>query len=289
MRSYHDIQGDGGSGIAEQVAAQRARALAALRAVRRVVAVGSGKGGVGKSTLTHGLAAALARRGQRVAILDADLNGPSQAHLAGLGTAPLVPAVDGTLSLPRNREGIGVVSLGTLLPEDEALAFPSVAAGESHVWRATREFAFLGQLLGSVAWGELDLLLVDLPPGAERTVQYAEFFGREAEFVLVTIPQALALGVVARSLAALAETPNRVLGYVENMSGYACSGCGTVRPLFPPEAGISLDLACLGRVPFDPALAAGGPTAGSAAGRALDEIAAVLEARSFGATGEVLR
>ena len=113
MKSYHDIQGDGGSKIVEQVSEQRARIAAALADVRQMVAVGSGKGGVGKSTLTFGLARALRQRNRRVAILDADLNGPSQARLAGLGAAPLIPEADGALAMPRTETGIGVVSLGS--------------------------------------------------------------------------------------------------------------------------------------------------------------------------------
>ncbi|HKQ61638.1 MAG TPA: P-loop NTPase [Candidatus Polarisedimenticolaceae bacterium] len=255
MKGYHDITEDGGAGILQQVGVQRARIAQALAGVRRRLAIGSGKGGVGKSTLVRQLASALAGDGRRVAVLDADLNGPSQARLAGMPAAPFLPGANG-IALPRNREGIGVVSLGSLLPESTALEFPSVSTGEAHVWRATREFTLLGELLGSVEWGELDLLLLDLPPGAERTVQYADYFGRETAFVLVTIPTDLARGVVARSIAALRQTANPLLGYVENMQGYYCTGCGSVKPLFAPGAGVALELPCLGRIPFDPELAA---------------------------------
>jgi ATP-binding protein involved in chromosome partitioning len=274
MKSYYDIQGDGGSKIVEQVTEQRARIATALGGVRRLVAVGSGKGGVGKSTLTLGLARALRQRDHRVAILDADLNGPSQARLAGLGAAPLVPAADGALAMPRTEAGIGVVSLGSLVPDTEAVDFDSVVQGDSYVWRATREFALLAQILAHVQWGRLDVLLVDLPPGAERTFQYAEFLGRETAFVLVTIPSDLAQSVVSRSVAALAKTPNPLLGYVENMSGYYCSGCGEVRSLFPEGRGADFGIACLGRVPFDPALAGPGGEGAATTKRALDRVAA---------------
>jgi len=275
MKSYHDIVGDGGSQIVDQVEVQRARVADALCDVRSIVAIGSGKGGVGKSTLTMGLAGSLCRAGHAVAVLDADLNGPSQARLAGLEGAPLVPAADGTLAMPCNDAGIGVVSLGTLVPDTEAVQFETVAEGDSHVWRATREFAFLGQLLASVRWGKLDFLLVDLPPGAERTFQYAEFLGRDTAFVLVTIPSELSQSVVSRSVAALVETPNPVLGYVENMSGYFCHGCGEVKPLFRVRRDVDFGIPCLGRVPFDPVLA--NRTAGdSSAVGSIDAIAAAI-------------
>ena len=174
MKSYHDIAGDGGSRILEQVAEQRTRITDGLAGVRHLVAVGSGKGGVGKSTLTMHLASALRARGLRIAILDADFNGPSQARMAGVQGALFVPGRH-KVALPRTRNGIGVFSMGSLVPESEALEFDSTAQGESQTWRATREFALLGEILGSFEWGALDVLMFDLPPGAERTVQYRRF------------------------------------------------------------------------------------------------------------------
>jgi ATP-binding protein involved in chromosome partitioning len=255
MRSYHDITGDGGSAVLDQVAARRDRIRGNLAGVRWRVAVGSGKGGVGKSTLTYQLACALVELGRPVAVLDADFNGPTQARLGGLRDAALVPGERGGLALPRTPAGPGVVSLGSIVPEPESLEFDSVSKGDSHTWRATREFTLLGELLGSVEWGRLDLLLIDLPPGAERTFQYAEFLGPETAFLLVGVPSEVARGVVSRSVAALRRTPNRLLGYVENMKGYYCEDCGAVKPLFPETDGGAPDLPCLGSVPFDPRLA----------------------------------
>jgi ATP-binding protein involved in chromosome partitioning len=282
MKRYQDITGDGGSNILEQVLDQRARIADGLAGVRHLVAVGSGKGGVGKSTLTLGLATTLRARGLRVAILDADFNGPSQARMAGVQGALFVPGRD-KVALPRTADGIGVFSMGSLLPESEALQFASAAQGESHTWRATREFALLGEILGSFEWGALDVLLFDLPPGAERTVQYADFLGPRTSFLLVTIPSAVARGVVARSVAALANGPNRLLGYVENMSGYYCRGCDAIRPLYASGDGADLAIPCLGTVPFDPELAAccdsGMPLAsvpGTPVGRAFEQVAAHL-------------
>ena len=253
MKGYHDIVGDGGSRILEQVAEQRARITDGLAGVRHLVAVGSGKGGVGKSTLTLHLASALRARGLRIAILDADFNGPSQARMAGVEGALFVPG-SRKVALPRTSDGIAVFSMGSLIPESEALEFESAAHGESHTWRATREFALLGEILASSEWGTLDLLMFDLPPGAERTVQFADFLGPRASFLLVTIPSEVSRGVVARSVAALSKGSHRILGYVENMSGYYCHDCGAVKPLFESDDS-RLDIPCLGTVPFDPQLA----------------------------------
>jgi ATP-binding protein involved in chromosome partitioning len=255
MKSYHDIAGDGGSDVIGQVVAKKSKIAERLARVRHLVAIGSGKGGVGKSTLTMQLAEALRAEGRRVAILDADLNGPTQARLGGVRGAPVVPGADGLVP-PKTASGIAVVSMGALVPESEAVDFASVASGDSYVWRATREFSAFGDLLAGVAWGALDFLFVDLPPGAERTFQYAEYLGATAAFVLVTIPSDVSRGVVSRAIAAMKRTPNRVLGYVENMAGYYCADCDAVRPLFATEATVDLGLRRLGAIPFDPALAA---------------------------------
>jgi ATP-binding protein involved in chromosome partitioning len=255
VKNYYDIAGDGGSDILQQVAAQQEGVVRSLAGVRNLLAVGSGKGGVGKSTLTMQLACALRELGNAVSILDADLNGPSQARLGGLQDRLLIPGKSGA-PVPTARNGIGVVSMGSWVPEPCSVEFESVASGSSHTWRATRELTFLRELLACTDWGELDFVLVDLPPGAERIVQYAELLGPGALFVLVTIPSELATGVVARSLDALEKTPNRILGYVQNMDGYYCSDCRQIKPLFPAQSEVKLDLPCLGSVPFDPELAA---------------------------------
>ena len=278
MKGYHDIVGDGGSRILEQVAEKQTRIADGLAGVRHLVAVGSGKGGVGKSTLTLHLAGALRARGLRIAILDADFNGPSQARMAGVQDAVFVPGSD-KVALPRTVNGISVFSMGSLIPESKSLEFESAVQGESHTWRATKEFALLGEILGSCEWGALDLLMFDLPPGADRTVQYADFLGPRTSFVLVTIPSEVSRGVVARSVAALSKGPNRVLGYVENMSGYYCRDCDAIKPLFDASDDSGLAIPCLGTVPFDPELARhcdrGLPLElpDTPVGRALDQVA----------------
>lgn len=270
MKGYHDIAGDGGSNVLQQVIDLEGRITANLAGVRHLVAVGSGKGGVGKSTLTFHLAALCREAGWDVALLDADLNGPTQGRMAGVAGAVPLPADGGRLALPRGRAGFGVFSLGSLVPEAEAVDFDTVSHGASHTWRATREFTLLSEILERAEWGRLDALFVDLPPGAERVVQFAELLGPRASFVLISIPSEVARGVVARSAAALRRAGRRIAGRIENMQGYACSGCGEVRPLFRTDdfqegaaSGLgaavgtapALDLPLLGSVPFDPELA----------------------------------
>ena len=281
-RTYYDIVGDGGSDVLGQVERQRGRIDESLYGVRHQIAVASGKGGVGKSTLSRHLASAMARHGWETAILDADLNGPTQARLGSVGSAPPVPGPRG-LVLPRSRDGVGVLSLGAYIPESSSVEFESVAKGESYTWRATREFTLMSEILAGVEWGTLDVLVFDLPPGAERTVQFAEFLGPEVAFVLVTLPSALASGVVARSVTALDTTRNRLLGHVLNMDGYACAGCGEVRPLFPSGETTPLDTERLGSIPFDPQLAQLSDRGGSldempesAAAQAIDNLARKL-------------
>lgn len=264
MKGYYDIVGDGGSDVLGQVEAQQKRIVRSLFDVRNVLAIGSGKGGVGKSTMTMQLACALHELGYAVSILDADLNGPCQARLGGLKDQILLPGDHGA-KVPTTRSGIGVVSMGTLIPEPIAVEFESVAPGSSHTWRATKEFTVLRELLEGMDWGKLDYLLVDLPPGVERIVQYAELLGPAALFVLITIPSDLARGVVARSIEALSKTPNHVLGYIENMDGYFCLDCKCIKPLYPAQSSIELELPRLGSVPFDPELAALSDRGGSLA------------------------
>jgi ATP-binding protein involved in chromosome partitioning len=233
MKSYRGGAGEGGSNILEQATEQTERIGRALSKVKHRVAVASGKGGVGKSTVTRTLAAALAARGFKVAIVDADVNGPAQARMTGLSGAAPAAGVDGWV-LPKSRDGVGVVSVSAFPPESSTL----------------------GEVLASVVWGKLDVLLFDLPHGAERTLPFAGLPGAPTSFILVTIPSELSRGAVAQTASALEESGSPVLGYVENMSGYACPDCGGIKPLFPEtKDGIVLDLPCLGRVPFDPSLA----------------------------------
>ena len=253
MKSYFDLGGDGGSDVMGQVISQKEKIKARLSSVSHLLPIASGKGGVGKSTISMQLAVTLNQLGKKVSLLDADLNGPSLARLSGLRKVTLVPGEAG-LIVPKTESGIGVISLGSVVPETNAVEFQSVAQGDSHVWRAAKEFATLADIIGATDWGCLDILLVDLPPGAERCFQFAEFFGLKASFVMISIPSEISQGVVNRAVAAIRRTGSSIAGYIENMSGYYCVETGEVKPLFP-SGNLRIDVPLLGRIPFDPELA----------------------------------
>ncbi len=254
VRTYHQLTGEDRSGLAAQVGQQRQRVAERLASVRHVVAVMSGKGGVGKSFVTAGLATELAQRGQRLGVLDADLHGPTTARLLGVSPAPLKVTEDGAQPAIGSH-GIRVMSTDLLLDEGAALKWKEPGA-DGYIWRGTLETGMLREFLGDVAWGELDMLLVDLPPGTERLSALMELVPNLAGVVVVTIPSDESLQAVRRSIDMVKGSGHRILGIVENMSGYACPDCGKVRPLFPGNAGeqLSADAAApvLARLPFNP-------------------------------------
>lgn len=227
-----------------------------LRTVSRIVAVTSGKGGVGKSLISAALGAALQLDGQRVGLLDADLQGPTAARLSGVEPRPLVVTEDDAEPV-RARTGVLVMSMELLLREGAPLTWHGPDA-DSFVWHAAEERRALREFLADVAWGELDWLIVDLPPGTQRMIDLLELCARTV-VVAVTIPSDAARASAGRALHLAREREARLIGVVENMVGYACESCETVRPLFPGAAGRSLadahGVPLLGRVPFDPAAA----------------------------------
>jgi ATP-binding protein involved in chromosome partitioning len=248
-KRYRDIAGDGGSNIVGQVEAQAARLRARLAGVKAIIAVVSGKGGVGKSSVTANLAAAFTLDGLRVGVLDADLNGPSMAKMLGVRGDKLV-VHDGAVEPPRSAVGVKVMSMDLLLPSDAApLTWDAPTQDEAHTWRGTMEANALREFLADTDWGELDVLLLDLPPGTDRLVTVASLVPVLAGIVVVTIPSDVSQLVVRRSLTVAAQSRAPVLGLVENMAG-----------LFPgPDAeALARDAGTpfLGRVPFDPDLAA---------------------------------
>ncbi len=254
MKRYIDLKEDSVSNVTGQILAQRKKIEQRLANIKHLIAVGSGKGGVGKSTLVTQIASALHSLGFQSGILDLDFNGPTQARLCGLREMLLVPGESG-LTPSKSKQGLKVFSFGQLYSENQDVDFASVARGESHTWRATKEFAVLADLLANTDWGRLDFLLIDLPPGAEKTFQFAEFFGSRADFIMITVPSAVSRGVVKRSLKALSKTQNRLLGVVQNMHGYYCHDCKAIKPLFPNGSEVELDAELLGQVPFDSELA----------------------------------
>ncbi|HEX2501896.1 MAG TPA: P-loop NTPase [Methylomirabilota bacterium] len=260
MKGYRDIAGDGGSNIAGQVVAQQARLAARMAPIRASVAVVSGKGGVGKSSITANLAGALAARGLAVGVLDADLNGPSMGKMLGVRGQALRVEPDGVRPA-LSAEGIRVLSMDLLLPADDTpVVWDAPTQVEAHTWRGTMEGTALREFLADTAWGALDVLLIDLPPGADRLPTLLDLLPGLTGAVVVTIPSAVSHLVVRRAMTLAHERGARLVGLVENMAGYACPTCGTVGRLFEGPGGEATasqhGLPFLGRVPFDPRLAA---------------------------------
>lgn len=258
MKTYRDITGDGGSDISGQVASRAARMRERMASVANCLVVMSGKGGVGKSAVTANLAAALALRGRKVGVLDADINGPCMARMLGvegqalkLGEGGVTPAV-GPL-------GMKVVSMDLLLARDAApVEWDAPAPPQPHIWRGAIEAAAVQEFFTDTAWGTLDFLLVDLPPGPERFPGLYSLLPRCDGAIAVTIPSAVAQLTVKRSITAAHRLNVKLLGVVENMSGYLCLRCGTPQPLFRDEGDGVAQLpgaSILGRIPFDPRVA----------------------------------
>lgn len=291
VRGYSDVGGEDVSGLPGQMAEQAGRVALRLRSVGTVTAVTSGKGGVGKSFVAATLAAALAASGRRVGLLDADLDGPTAGAMLGAGRQALEVAEDGVRPAA-TRAGVRLMSTGLLLEEEAPLTWRD-ADGEGWVWRGAQERGVLREFLSDVAWGELDRLVVDLPPGTARLEQLLGLVPEPGGLVAVTLPSAASGASVRRSLRVAAQRGAPVLGVVENMSGYACRACGAPGPLFPGRAGEELaeefGVPLLGRVPFDPAAAGaaddGDPEAvlASRAGGVLREVAGALAGGGGGA------
>jgi len=249
VKRYRDIAGDGGSNIVGQVEAQQARLVARLKDVRAIVAVVSGKGGVGKSSVTANLAGAFALGGARVGVLDADLNGPTMAKMLGVRGRTLVVGADG-VEPPAGALGIRVMSMDLLLADDATpLTWEAPSQAEAHTWRGTMEVNALREFLADTEWGALDLLLVDLPPGTDRLATVTGLLPALAGLIVVTIPSDVSSLVVRKSITVAQQVAAPVLGVIENMAGLF-PGAGGER--LAKESGVPF----LGRVPFDPELAA---------------------------------
>ncbi len=183
-----------------------------LPGVRRVIAISSGKGGVGKSTVSANLAVALAARGLKVGLLDADVYGPSQPRMLGVSGRP---SAAGDTILPLRNHGVTVMSLGLMVEEDEAL-----------VWRGPMLMGALQQMLGQVQWGTLDVLLVDLPPGTGDVQMTLCQKTEVAGAVVVSTPQDIALIDAKKGIDMFRRMDTPILGIVENMAAFVCDGCG---------------------------------------------------------------
>ncbi|ATD81318.1 MULTISPECIES: Mrp/NBP35 family ATP-binding protein [Desulfovibrio] len=239
--------GKGGDGKCSDPVARQDKIIAdRLGHIRHKLFVMSGKGGVGKSSVTVNTAAALARRGFKVGILDVDLHGPSVPNLLGLtSTVEMDPG--GELMLPATyNENLSVISMDSLLQDkDQAI-----------LWRGPKKTAAIRQFISDVKWGDLDFLLIDSPPGTGDEHMTVMQSIPDALCVVVTTPQEISLADVRKAINFLQYTNSNVLGVVENMSGLVCPHCHQEIDLFKKGGGEDLakryGLKFLGAVPLDP-------------------------------------
>ena len=240
MKRYKDIVGDGGSNIVGQVEAQHLALTARMSAIRHKIAVVSGKGGVGKSSVTANLAAAFVVEGHRVGVMDADINGPSIAKMLGVRGQKLAVTADG-VAPAINAQGIKVMSMDLLLPSDETpVRWDAPTQAEAHTWRGGMEANAIREFLTDTVWGDLDFLLLDLPPGTDRLATVAGILPGLSGAVIVTIPSEVSHLVVKKSITIAKESKVPILGLVENMAGYLCQKCGEVGDLFQGPGGAAL-------------------------------------------------
>jgi ATP-binding protein involved in chromosome partitioning len=218
--------------------------------VKHVIAVASGKGGVGKSTVAANLAMAIARRGSTVGLLDADIYGPSQQLMMGADEVPIGDE-HGRIQPVEAPGGVKVMSFGYIVDADQPV-----------IWRGPMLQKALEQFFGDVVWGELDFLVVDLPPGtgdvALTLCQNVPLAGA----IIVTTPQDIALIDARKGLHMFEKLEVKVLGIVENMASYECPQCGHIEHVFGEGGGRrtadTLGIPFLGSIPLDPSIVAGG-------------------------------
>jgi ATP-binding protein involved in chromosome partitioning len=271
---------------------ERAVPFSEPSSLTRVFAVASGKGGVGKSSVTVNLAAALAAMGQKVGVLDADIYGHSVPRM--LGVTGLPTQVE-QMIMPPSANGIRVISIGMFTTGNAPV-----------VWRGPMLHRAVQQFLADVYWGDLDVLLMDLPPGTGDVAISVAQLVPTAELLVVTTPQLASSEVAERAGAIAVQTHQRIAGVIENMSGYACPHCGEVADVFGSGGGQAVadaltratgaQVPMLGQVPIDIRLRQGGDEGvplvlsdpDSAAARQLTAVAMTLANRARGLAGRHL-
>ncbi|MBG0775483.1 MAG: P-loop NTPase [Desulfovibrionaceae bacterium] len=240
-----------------------------LSRIKHKIVVLSGKGGVGKSTVATNIAVALSLADKKVGLMDVDVHGPTIPRLLSLGGAQ--PHIDSSFMEPVAwSKNLSVMSLGFLLPSPE----------QAVIWRGPVKIGLIRQFVQDVAWGDLDFLVVDCPPGTgDEPLSALQTLGPDAVAVIVTTPQGVAIDDVRRSVSFCREVGNPVAGIVENMSGMVCSNCGHVENLFGSGGGEALakemGVPFLGRIPLDPEVVRSG-----------DEGYAYMKVHHEGATAE---
>jgi ATP-binding protein involved in chromosome partitioning len=225
-----------------QTASSPGSSAAGVTDIKNIIAIASGKGGVGKSTVATNLAYALMAAGHKVGLMDADIYGPSQPAMLGADLEP--PKVVDRQLKPSSRYGISFISMGLFLGD-----------GSPVVWRAPIAMKMIQQFIDNVIWGDLDYLLIDLPPGTGDVqltlAQQAQLTGA----IIVTTPQEVALGVARKGLKMFQQVNVPILGIIENMSGFICQHCGKETDIFGSGGGKKLadeqGVPFLGSIPID--------------------------------------
>ena len=221
---------------------------AILPGVKHIIAVASGKGGVGKSTVSANLSVALAQTGAKIGLMDADIYGPNIPMMMGV---PEPPEKEGDKIKPAEAHGVKVMSMGFFVPEETAI-----------VWRGPMVHTAIQQFFRDVLWGELDYLLVDLPPGTGDAQLSLSQIVPLTGVVTVTTPQEVALYDVRKGLMMFKKVNVPLLGVIENMSFFVCGHCGERTEIFSfaggERAAQKFDIPFLGRIPLDPVIREGG-------------------------------
>jgi ATP-binding protein involved in chromosome partitioning len=255
MKSYEDLEGDGGSDIVGQVGKLGEKLRSRLDKITHKVALMSGKGGVGKSSITANIASCLADRGKRVGILDADLNGPSIGHLLGVGNDVKLEMKEDGLNPGIGYQGIRIMSMDMLVKTADTPVMWTEEANATAVWVSTMESTAIRELLADTNWGELDYLLIDMPPGSDRIDNIRSLIPELAGAVEITIPSQLSQHIVTKSITKNNKMGVPIIGLIENMASYVCPHCNEEGKLFDGEDVLKLSekksIPYIGKIPFD--------------------------------------
>ncbi|MBT3510042.1 MAG: P-loop NTPase [Nitrospina sp.] len=255
MKTYEDLEGDGGSNIIGQVVELGEKLRTRLDKIKYKVALMSGKGGVGKSSITANIASCLADRGNKVGILDADLNGPSIGHLLGVGNDAQLDMKDDGLEPGIGHQGIRIMSMDMLLKTAETPIMWTDADDATASWVSVMESTAIRELLADTNWGELDYLLIDMPPGSDRIDNIRSLIPELAGVVEITIPSPLSQHIVTKSITKNNKMGVPIIGLIENMATYVCPHCDKEGKLFDGEDVHKLserkDVPYIGKIPFD--------------------------------------
>lgn len=255
MKTYEDLASDGGSNIIEQVMSQKGKLRSRLDRIKHKVCLMSGKGGVGKSSITVNLAACLIGRGFKVGILDADLNGPSIGKLLDIPNDRKLSIGKEGVQPGEGTMGIKIMSMDMLLPSADSPVMWTEEPGATAIWVSTMESTALRELIADTIWGDLDYLLIDMPPGSDRIDNLINLIPELEGVVEITIPSPISQHIVSKSITKNNIMGVPIIGLIENMASYVCPHCDKEGSLFEGEDVQELSrtkgIPFLGKIPFD--------------------------------------